>query len=153
MVHTNFPSEMLPALNNAIKVWEQTMGRPMFSIVSTNFSGPVPPKQDNTSVVYWLTDWETEKATEQARTSVFWIGDVIREADIRINAKDFTFYLDTPQRYNDVHLESLLIHELGHVLGLKHNDATASVMATYLSSSTVRNKISDQDKSDLKCEY
>ena len=61
--------------------------------------------------------------------------------------------LETPAGNRDVHLESLLIHELGHVLGLKHKDSGDSVMATYLSSLTMRNDIPEKDIDDLKCEY
>ncbi len=100
-----------------------------------------------------MPTWEAEKASEQARTSVYWVGDQIREADIRINAKNFTFYSETPSGYRDVHLQSLLIHELGHVLGLRHKDDTASVMATYLASQTLRINLSDADKENVNCEY
>jgi hypothetical protein len=153
MVHSSFPSEMLPALEGAMKAWELTAGRPMFRMTSMNYSGPLAPRQDGASVIYWMSDWETDKMSEQARTSVYWLGDVMREADVRINSKNFTFYIDRPTHYDDVHLESLMIHELGHVLGLKHKDAAPSVMATYLSASTIRNQVSDSDKADLKCEY
>ena len=152
-LHSSVPAEMIPGIEAAIRVWEQVEGRPLFRIVSTSLGGEATPKQDGANVIYWMNTWEPDKASEQARTSVYWVGDRIREADIRINAKNFTFYLDYPTSYRDVHLESLLVHELGHVLGLRHKDDAPSIMSTYLSSQTVRTKLSDTDVQNLKCEY
>ena len=67
--------------------------------------------------------------------------------------KNFDFYLEGNAPGSSVHLESLLLHELGHVLGLKHRDDSGSVMATYLASSTQRTTIAKVDMQDLKCEY
>jgi hypothetical protein len=152
LVHESFPTEMLPALKAAIKDWELAIGRPMFRVLQTNYNS-AGPQQDGVNVIYWMKTWEADKALEQARTSVYWIGDQIREADIRLNSANFSFYIDTPIDYRSVHLESLLVHELGHVVGLKHKEDAGSVMATYLASQSKRTQISEADKNDLKCEY
>ena len=151
-IHESFPDRMIPALERALLAWQETLERPMFRIVQTRYQSP-GPRQDGVNVIYWLNSWENEKSTEQARTSIYWIGDQIREADIRLNDKDFNFFVDQAESAQDVHLESLLIHELGHVLGLKHKDGQGSVMATYLASQFVRNKVSQTDRDNLKCEY
>jgi hypothetical protein len=151
-VHESFPANMLPGLEAAIATWQNVMGRPVFRIAQTNYQSS-GPRQDGMNVIYWMSAWEADKRTEQARTSVYWVGDQIREADIRLNDKDFNFYLNQGGYDQDVHLESLMLHELGHVLGLKHKDGGGSVMGTYLASSTVRNQVSAIDKENLKCEY
>ncbi len=155
MVHSNFPKEYLPALERAIKTWENSAGRRLFAITSTQYQDSASPAKDGQSVVYWLHNWEPEKPTEQARTSIYWVGNQIREADLRINDKNFDFYTDTSNTNKGVHLESLLIHELGHILGLKHIDGTDnnSVMATYLALQVKRENLSDIDKEALSCEY
>lgn len=156
-LHESVPANMIAGIESAIQVWELAVGKPMFRIAGYNVSGVNLPSQDGANVIYWMDTWESNKASEQARTSVYWVGDRIRESDIRINAKNFTFYLDnTPDnliRSRDVHLASLMVHELGHVLGLRHKDDAVSVMATYLAGDTVRTKLSEADKQNIKCEY
>lgn len=152
-IHSSFPSQFYPALENAIRNWETTMGRPLFRIGAYGITSS-GPRQDGHNVIYWMNTWEANKASEQARTSVYWVQDEIKEADIRINDKNFNFYLDAPMLASpNVHLESLLIHELGHVLGLKHKDDSYSVMATYLASLTPRTQIGSEDRTNLSCEY
>ena len=151
-VDQSFPPEMLPGLYRAIENWAEALGRPVFTVVQTGYQGGTP-RQDGVNVVYWLKNWDLNKSTEQARTSIYWLGDQIREADVRINGRNFSYYVDQPLSPGAIHLESLLVHELGHVLGLKHRDDGGSVMATYLSSFTVRSQISKIDQDNLKCEY
>ena len=152
-IHESVPPEYYPAVRAAIADWEQALGHPIFQIVEFGVKGPLQPRQDGVNMIYWMDTWEANRSSEQARTSVYWVGDEIREADVRVNAKDFTYYVTTAQSAREVHLESLVVHELGHVLGLKHKDTGGSVMATYLSSTTVRDKISTSDLTSLKCEY
>ena len=66
---------------------------------------------------------------------------------------NFDFFTDTSEVVKGVNLESLLIHELGHVLGLKHIDGTSSVMATYLALQVKRESLFAPDKEALACEY
>lgn len=151
-LHSSFPEEMIPGLEAAMARYENSMGHKMF-VIKGRIEGPMEPRQDGKSVIYWMDKWEEDKLSEQARTSIFWIGDQLREADMRINNKKYNFYLDQPSNLKDIHLESLIVHELGHVLGLKHNDLQSSVMATYLSSNEERNQMTSADLSSLSCEY
>jgi hypothetical protein len=163
-VHSSMPSQYYVALQSAIQKWESDSGRDLFKIVGYGIQGATEPRQDGVNVIYWMNTWEQEKANEQARTSVYWIGDQIHETDIRVNAQrfngsqysGFSFYLQSPQNSGDVHFESLMIHELGHVLGLKHKDAGGSVMNPYLASATVRPSdglMPGTDIEALQCEY
>jgi len=152
-IHESVPVEFRSVIESSMKKWEQATGRELFQIVSKGYSGPDSPRQDGLNIIYWLKTWDPNRSTEQGRTSVYWIGNEIREADIRINAFNFTYYIDRPKYSRDVHFESLMIHELGHVLGLKHIDDGASVMGTYLSSNTERVHITGVDTSSLQCEY
>lgn len=152
-VHESVPAEYYPAIEETIRSWESATGKKLFEVVSWGSRGPAQPRQDGANTIYWLETWEENKTQEQARTSVYWVGDQIREADIRLNAKDFSFYVDRVTTGRDVHMSSLMIHEFGHVLGLKHQDQGLSVMGTYLSSNTVRSSISESDMASVRCEY
>lgn len=152
-VHESFPPNYLSSLYEAVQIWETSVGRRLFDIVSIRESGPIMPRQDKISMIYWMNNWEPDRPSEQGRTSIYWVGNIIQEADVRINAKNFSYYLDTPLTGNDVQLTSLLVHELGHVLGLKHDDSEPSVMATYLSVHTSRKDLSASDRQSLQCEY
>jgi hypothetical protein len=152
-IHQSVPMEYRPVIESAMKKWERVAGRALFKLISQNYPGPDKPRQDGLNVIYWLNTWDSYRGTEQGRTSVYWIGSEIREADIRVNAFNFDFYIDQPKSSRDVHFESLIIHELGHVLGLKHYDDGQSVMGTYLAANTERNNLSSIDISALQCEY
>jgi len=158
-IHSSFPQEFYPALENAMKTWETAAGRRLFKIVATNAGGSATPRQDNLNMISLMNEWDASRPDEQARTSVYWVGYEIQEADIRLNGKDFTFYQDNPQGYRQVHMESLLLHELGHLLGLKHEDGRdsqsgqLSVMGTHLPSQTKRTSLNTTDAEAMQCEY
>lgn len=151
-LHKDYPDNMIQPLKSAIAVWEQDAGRKLFELNVDDRAGG-DPAQDRRNVIFWMGSWEADKSAEQARTSVYWLGSTIYEADIRINDAYFDFYDETPSSNREIHLQSLLIHELGHVLGMKHKDSDNSVMATYLSSLTQRKQIPESDISNIRCEY
>ena len=163
-LHEDIPESMVPAIVSAADSWGRTAGRPLFEIVTSNrYHGPIKPHQDGVNVIYLMKNWETDRTNEQGRTSVYWVGDLIKEADIRLNAADFSYYWENQNlsgasnsnksSTDPVNFEALVLHELGHVLGLKHKDGEGSVMATYLASRDDRTAVSNTDVTDLKCEY
>lgn len=154
-LHDSFPSKYLPALKRAIKRWEDSIGRDLFEIVGY-IGGKNLPQKDSYSTIYYITDWSSVDRGKQAVTGIHWLGDRIVEADIRINGQDYTYSTtnESPVPLDTVDFESLLVHELGHVLGLRHNDElVGSVMNHQLANGDVRRKISNGDKESLMCEY
>ncbi|MBX9767453.1 MAG: matrixin family metalloprotease [Bdellovibrionales bacterium] len=163
-IHESVPPEYHSAIVRAMANWETSVGEPLFRIVGFK-TGEVAPKRDDTNVIYWMNSWQEDRANEQARTTIYWVGDEIQEADVYVNDKNFEFFsgdmarcvssnttsCNIPSRQVD--FESLLVHEFGHVLGLQHNDAHPSVMATYLRPEQTRRKIESEDVGSLKCEY
>lgn len=150
-LHNNVPAEFEIAFRKAATTWNQAIGRDLISIDSHRV-GSNSPGRDGFNVIYYLSSWEADKASEQARTSLYWVGDQIQEADIRINAQNYTFY-GLSSVPGSVSMESLALHEIGHVLGLKHNDSLPSVMATYLRTNQERNQLQESDSVNLNCEY
>lgn len=152
-VHESFPQEDYQDLLAAMGQWDYTLGRTAFKFAGVVSGDNNGGSQDGRSVIYMLSNWESDKPREQGRTTIYWTGDEITEADIRINAHDFTYFTGSTPVSGKVHLESLLVHELGHVLGLQHNDGEPSVMATTLANAQFRMKPLTADQSSIHCEY
>jgi hypothetical protein len=153
-LHSSVPPQSVLPIEAAIDEWTRRLGHPFLQIELTGVSGPAEPNKDGSSMIYWLRQWESDRRTEQARTTVYWTGSRIYEADIRVNAQNFLFYNgDGSEIFSGVDLVSLMVHEFGHVLGLSHNEAAASVMATTLASGTLRRVPSKTDLDSIHCEY
>lgn len=149
----NFPSQYTPVVEAAILNWNKAYGRDIFEYRGISSDSGSEPQQDKKNIIYWMESWTSSRSNEQGLTAIHWVGDQIREADIRINSKNFSYYTTKAKSPQDVHLQSLIVHELGHVLGLKHIESESSVMATFLGPLTERTEIPDEDISSIKCEY
>lgn len=150
-LHTSVPPQFEESIRQAAETWNRAFGRTMIVIAPQRIGGTVPGR-DQQNIIYYLTTWEANKASEQGRTSLYWVGDQIQEADIRINGLNYAFFGSAPIG-GAVSMESLALHELGHVLGLKHNDSSPSVMATFLRLNQDRTQLQGSDQESLKCEY
>ncbi|HWU44764.1 MAG TPA: matrixin family metalloprotease [Bdellovibrio sp.] len=152
-IHESVPDEFVGAIQSAADTWEKSAGHKLFIINTKKVTGPIAPHKDGSNIIYFMDTWDAAKPTEQARTSIYWTGDQIGEADIRVNALNFKFYWNGQKNSTEVNFEALILHELGHVLGLKHKDSGGSVMATYLPSGLDRIQLAATDVTDIKCEY
>lgn len=153
-LHEDFPDAYVGAVKSAIKTWEDATGHKLFALSDGRVSGNPVPERDNTNVIYYLKSWDSSDTDEQGRTNTYVIGDQIVEADVLVNGRDFAYYWPPVDgRRVGVNIEALILHELGHVLGLKHNDGTASVMQTHLEPGNDRVNLTAADKSTMKCEY
>jgi hypothetical protein len=109
---------------------------------------------DRFNMIYWVTDWPADQSQEQARTGIRWDISKLRDADIKINAKNYQFYADgeTPSA-SKISLLSLMLHEMGHGVGLKHITNVSSVMQTHLAMGVDRSIPAKIDTDSLGCEY
>lgn len=149
VIDSSVPSQYHTAIYQAADQWNMSHGRELIRIIGQNEAGEAI--QDGRSAIYWYSNWESTRSYEQARTTVYWSGDRIYEADVRINARNFTY--STYPTYGSIDVESLLVHEFGHVLGLAHNEDMGSVMAKSLASNTTRREPGEIDVRSLQCEY
>ena len=133
--------------------WNRQIGREVLKIGGWAVGTNGIPAQDGQNVIYFMHDWEPDRTNEQARTTVYWAGDRIYEADVRIDASHFGFSAGDLTQPNTVDMQSLMIHEFGHVLGLAHSVAPQSVMAKSLPNATKRRELSQQDQKSIRCEY
>lgn len=170
-ISATVPADLKSAIYRAAASWEKKAGRKVFEITEENLqqldADNSVPRRDKKNGIYFLSNWESDKKSEQGRTSVYWAGDEIQEADIRINAADFAYYNENSQVLTrgtgttsssqkssaGYSFEALILHEMGHFLGLKHREDQGSVMATYLSANTNRTQVADVDSQNVQCEY
>jgi hypothetical protein len=149
-IDPSFPEQYVSVLNAANARWEAALQHAVF--VFERASSATSPTWDGRNVIYWTDPWDSTERTLEGVTSLSWFRNELKEADIRINAGNYRFYVNEPDNYLELHLESLLVHELGHMLGLKHLGAT-SVMLETLDYSTKRQVPTDIDKAHVLCEY
>ncbi|MGE0764514.1 MAG: matrixin family metalloprotease [Bdellovibrionales bacterium] len=156
-VHRSMPLEAHPqtesVLREAVEDWNRKAGREVFRLEAFQVGGDNAPKKDGYSMIYWMDTWEENKNLEQARTTIYWSGSQIYEADIRINAKNHTFYVGHETSFSGVDFKSLIVHELGHALGLAHNAQPTSVMNVTLNEGIDRRAINKIDEDSIHCEY
>lgn len=154
-IDSSVPNTYSDDIKAAADVWNKEIGREVIKIggyVDTQGE----PSQDGHNIIYFMRTWEADKTVEQARTTVYWAGNRIYEADIRINASQaagFTFSAGSVAQPGEVDMESLLVHEFGHVLGLAHSAAAQSVMARSLPNAILRRSLSGSDEESIRCEY
>jgi predicted Zn-dependent protease len=152
-VSASFPQEYMTVLKDAVQHWNDAAGITLLRTVENPTDISTTATKNSVNTVHWVTEWSDSQKKIQALTDLYWRGNQLGEADIRIDAKYFKFYIDQATTPYDIHLESLLIHELGHVLGLKHRSTLPSVMWAVLNGASVRQTLSNADKESLKCEY
>lgn len=167
---SSVPEELRPSIYRAAATWNKEIGHNLINISEEITDSTETQSRDNKNVIYFLNEWGSDNVSEQGRTSVYWIGDQIQEADIRINASDFSYYDQNYQsligsfelkKTNKVvtegySFEALVLHEMGHLLGLKHQDSgdpSKTVMSTKLSAYNNRVQLTKAEQDSIGCEY
>ena len=155
-VHKDVPASAKASIEAAAMKWNIISSKNVIEIIDWEASETAEEGySDGRPTIYWQTDWEKERKSEQARTTIVWSGSTIRDADIKINSKDFDFsYKDEEFDYSKVDLVSLTVHEIGHAIGFAHAESRESVMYPLLSKGYDRRDIKHiSDLESYGCEY
>lgn len=127
----------IAAVKACFDQWQSVPG----SALKFEFAGFVSPtglqvKQDNTNVVFWAKQSTSVGSGMnisglRAWTSVHFANDgTIVEGDIVLNGVQFQWFTDFNDKVNQAQfIESVLLHEIGHFVGLDHSVAGGSSLA------------------------
>jgi ssRNA-specific RNase YbeY (16S rRNA maturation enzyme) len=110
---------------------------------------------DKNYVISFLDEWFSNiNKGVLALTSYSYIDNKIIHADIIFNRDNFNF-VDSPNPHSqDVDLESVLVHELGHFLGFKHVDESIdSIMNPKLQSGEEKRDLTQIDLEQIEDKY
>lgn len=151
-ISPDVPTELRESIRIAASQWNYKLNKEALVIYESD-NIPLDANKDGINAIYWEKTWDTGKPEEQARTTILWKGDTINEADVLVNAKDHQFSAFGKLEPHKVDFTSLMVHELGHVLGLQHVAGEPSVMQARLADSTERIVPTETDVNSLKCEY
>ena len=78
----------------------------------------------------------------------------IEHADILVNYDDYDFYTTAKDpNKSEFDLRTVLLHELGHFLGLQHRTSSNSVMISSVSHLTINRAPKSLDKTDMADKY
>lgn len=146
------PDEYVDSIKQAAKIWKTVEGKDLIKISEERKSSS-SSQSDGKNIVYWINDSGRFKANEQARTVIRWKKAKIKDADILINSAKFKFFNSPPGLGSVVHTPSLLMHEFGHALGMRHIPIYASLMYLQLGYLQVRETPHEADLKSMRCEY
>jgi hypothetical protein len=150
-INDSVPDKYRSDVRAALETWNDALSVPVFKYGGVDL-GPVRPRVESKNIVYWLDTWNTG-ANQQAVAAMVYRGNNILDADIKFNAQDFQFFIDGESGVDKVHFRSVVLHELGHVLGLGHIEGIDSIMNPTFADNTIRDQLFDIDKHDIRCQY
>lgn len=146
------PPALMQSIYIAANEWNSNTGLNLIVIDSTPTNSNTP-QQDGVNGIYWITSGNQLNINEEGRTTYYWQDTSIFEADILINAQNYSFAPFGSSSSLSIDFTSLMVHEMGHVLGLQHITNAQSVMNPVLNVDTLRYMPYDIDIANVKCGY
>lgn len=140
-IASDFPTDYTESLQEAVK--EINRNREYLKISVGSFSKTKNEKNE----IYLVSPWTEFAPSYLALTRGWWDNGSIAENDMMINVDTFNF------RSDGRNFRSLMVHELLHVLGMKHDDSDPeSIMYPYTLVSQ-REYMTEKEYKNLECAY
>lgn len=147
-IHKSVPMEWVVPIGNAAHTWNKIFGKTVIVLKAWDF-GPEISRNDGVNVIYAPKIWPKENEDKLAITKMWWAGNRLIETDIVFNVEFYDFSSDG----SSFDIESLALHEFGHVLGLDHDTNTEKTMYKNLQSGIFKRELSWYEVEILSCEY
>lgn len=149
----------------AMKKWEWAVGAKLFAyqgehvgVKGDSFKDLYSSLQDEVNGHYLDDDWSKTKKPDHVLATTIWNNandfSIINKADIRFNSEHYligdSYTLKATPERDVVDMQSLALHELGHLLGLAHTEEdvdSLSIMnpALYIGEGLTSRKLSRGD--------
>jgi hypothetical protein len=149
----------------AANAWNDALGTTAIVIVfdkvgNTQYKSVDQALNDPDTSITLQETWSVFPSFEESNLAVtvtqFTNSGIIYNADIFFNVEDFNFATAGFTRVFQHNIETVLIHELGHLLGLKHStkeeDSSSVMLPTIPFGATILN-LSDRDITNIKDLY
>jgi hypothetical protein len=144
------PEEAVAPIYRAAAQWERALGEKAFEVRRRD---RLLPWLRPAATISWNGGGVgVPNSLEQAKTTTLFRGHRIDRADIFVNAVGHKFTFGGGLKPGYVDFESLMVHELGHELGLGHGPS-GGVMEPTLGESLARREVDRRSAAAASCFY
>ena len=133
----------IEALKRAADTINRTANKQLIVFIDRSF-----PLKPTSSIVFERTNWPFERYIEGITIIGHTMGWILT-SEIHINSVNYVIKTE-PDR-TSIDMETLLLHELSHALGLDHQGD--GVMSPYLEVNSIKRTFNDSEKAAFQCLY
>ncbi len=143
------------AVTRALLAWESISRQQIrFQYDGRNSIAVVNNSDNINSIVWEENDWDYADTSLAVTTYSYYLGDPpqVVDTDIQFNGRDFHWSVNGQNDEKAFDVQQVLMHELGHLLGLAHSSVVNASLYPYVGRE-IRHKLSLDDRSGLRFLY